>query len=171
MRPGTASGGAGNRMHANDQADVVIVGAGGGGAVLGLALAQQGVSVTVLEQSPAPPAGLRGEILQPNGQEVLARLRLLDKLPSSSVRAVRHFHFLRAGGERLCSIDYGMLPPPYNRALVTMPNAAHHAILDALEAAAPGSLQYGTTFKGLMRDGGAVSGVEAEQGGRRFTIA
>ena len=165
------TGGAVNRTQADDHADVVIVGAGGGGAVLGLALAQRGVSVRVLEQSLAPPTGLRGEILQPNGQGVLARLGLLDKLDPSSVREVRHFHFLRAGGERLCTIDYGMLPPPYNRALVTMPNAAHHAILDALEAAAPGSLQYGTTFKGLMRHDGAVGGVEAEQNGRRFAIA
>jgi 2-polyprenyl-6-methoxyphenol hydroxylase-like FAD-dependent oxidoreductase len=171
MTPDSATGAAVNKPRTDDRADVVIVGAGGGGAVLGLALAQQGVSVRVLEQSPAPPTGLRGEILQPNGQAVMARLGLLDKLPPSSVREVRHFHFLRSGGERLCSIDYGMLPPPYNRALVTMPNAAHHAILDALEAAAPGSLQYGATVKGLIRDGGAVAGVDAEQDGRRFAIS
>ena len=171
MTLGTATGAAVNKADADDRADVVIVGAGGGGAVLGLALAQQGVSVRVLEQSPGPPSGLRGEILQPNGQGVLARLGLLDKLPVASIRAVRHFHFFRAGGERLCSIDYGMLPPPYNRAVVTMPNAAHHAILDALEAVAPDGLQYATAFKGLMRDGAAVAGVEAEKDGRRFTIS
>jgi len=158
-------------MPANDRVDVVIVGAGGGGAVLGLALAQKGISVKVLEQAQGPPSGLRGEIIQPNGQAVLDRLGLLEKLASSSARSVRHFHFLRAGGERLCSIDYGMLPPPYNRALVTMPNAEHHVILDALEAAAPGSLQYGTTFKGVLREGGAVAGVEAEKGNRRLAIS
>ena len=158
-------------MQAHDRTDVVIVGAGGGGAVLGLALAQKGISVRVLEQAPGPPIGLRGEIVQPNGQAVLDRLGLLGKLPCSSTRSVRHFHFLRAGGARLCSIDYGMLPPPYNRALVTMPNAAHHVILDALESAAPGSLQYGTTFKGLMRDGDAVTGIEAEKDGHRLGLA
>ena len=83
-----------------EQTDVVIVGAGGGGAVLGLALAQKGIRTIVLEQAPGPPTGLRGEILQPNGQQVLDRLGILDKLPSQAIRSVRHFHFYRAGGAR-----------------------------------------------------------------------
>src|SRR5688500_10920525 len=124
-----------------EKTDVVIVGAGGGGAVLGLALAQKGIRTIVLEQAPGPPTGLRGEILQPNGQQVLHRLGLLGKLPSQAIRSVRHFHFYRAGGERLCTIDYGMLPPPYNRAVVTLPNVVHHAVLDALEASLPSSLR------------------------------
>jgi 2-polyprenyl-6-methoxyphenol hydroxylase-like FAD-dependent oxidoreductase len=83
-----------------EQTDVVIVGAGGGGAVLGLALAQKGIRTIVLEQAPGPPTGLRGEILQPNGQRVLDRLGVLDKLPSQAIRSVRYFHFYRAGGLR-----------------------------------------------------------------------
>ncbi|WP_447980352.1 FAD-dependent monooxygenase [Candidatus Nitrospira bockiana] len=153
-----------------EQTDVVIVGAGGGGAVLGLALARKGVKALVLEQAPGPPTGLRGEILQPNGQRVLDRLGVLDALPANAVRAVRHFHFYRAGGERLCTIDYGILPPPYNRALVTLPNVAHHAILSALERAAPGMLRYSTSFRGLLREQGRVVGVEAEERGRGVTI-
>lgn len=153
-----------------EQTDVLIVGAGGGGAVLGLALAQKGIRTIVLEQASGPPTGLRGEILQPNGQQVLDRLGVLGKLPSHAICSVRHFHFYRAGGERLCTIDYGMLPPPYNRAVVTAPNVAHHAILDALESSAPNSLRYGTMFKGLIRDGARVGGVEAEHAGRSISI-
>lgn len=153
-----------------EKTDVVIVGAGGGGAVLGLALAQKGIRTIVLEQAPGPPTGLRGEILQPNGQQVLDRLGLLDKLPSQAIRSVRHFHFYQAGGERLCTIDYGMLPPPYNRAVVTLPNVAHHAVLDALEASSPGSLRYGTSFKALLHNGARVVGVEATHAGRSMTI-
>ena len=153
-----------------EQTDVLIVGAGGGGAVLGLALAQKGIRTIVLEQAPGPPTGLRGEILQPNGQEVLDRLGILGKLPSHAIRSVRHFHFYRAGGTRLCSIDYGMLPPPYNRAIVTLPNVAHHAILEALESSSPGSLRYGTAFKGVIRDGMRVAGVNAEHASRPTSI-
>ena len=109
--------------------DVVVVGAGGGGAVLGLALAQKGVKCIVLDQAAGPPTGLRGEILQPNGQEVLASLGILHNLPPAMVREVQYFNFYRAGGERLCTVNYDMLPPPYNRALVTMPNAVHHLIV------------------------------------------
>ena len=183
-----------------EQTDVLIVGAGGGGAVLGLALAQKGIRTIVLEQASGPPTGLRGEILQPNGQQVLDRLGVLGKLPSHAIRSVRYFHFYRAGGaregarslgkervlarlgrvgetspgvggcNRLCTIDYGMLPPPYNRAIVTLPNVAHHAILDALESSSPKSLRYGTAFKGVIRDGARITGVEAEHAGRSISI-
>ena len=58
------------------ETDVAIVGAGGGGAVLALMLAQQGVRSLVLERAAGPPQGLRGELLQPNGKRVLDRLGL-----------------------------------------------------------------------------------------------
>ncbi|HJU05461.1 MAG TPA: FAD-dependent monooxygenase, partial [Nitrospiraceae bacterium] len=136
----------------------------------------------VLEQAGGPPTGLRGEILQPNGQAILDRLGILSKLPSDAVRPVRYFHFCRAGEtkatalqggrpQRMCTIDYGMLPPPYNRAIVTLPNAAHHAVLNALENVAPGALRYGAEFKGLIRDGDRIAGVEAEHAGQRVTIS
>jgi 6-methylpretetramide 4-monooxygenase len=156
--------------HSASHADVVIVGAGGGGAVLGLALAQKGIDAVVLEQADGPPKGLRAELLQPNGQQVLDRLGLLEKLPADAVRAVRHFHFCRVGGERLCTVDYGVLPQPYNRALVTLPNAAHHVILDALESQAPGKLRYGTQFFSLVREGQGIKGIVARRGDEFLTI-
>ncbi len=142
-----------------EQTDVAIVGAGGGGAVLALALAQKGVQTIVLDQAHGPPQGLRGEILQPNGQEILDRLGILQSLPDEATRSVRQFHFCRAGGERLCSIDYGDLPGPYNRAIVTLPNVAHHAIVDAVQKQSCVSLRYGTSFAGLLKEGARVSGL------------
>ena len=158
-----------------EETDVVVVGAGGGGAVLGLALAQRGIRTIVLEQAAGPPAGLRGEILQPNGQRILDQLGVLHRLPASAVKAVRHFHFCRAAEssrppERLYTVDYGTLPAPYDRAVVTLPNVAHHAILQAFEAAAPGSLRYGVSFRSVVRDDHRVTGVVAEQGGETLTI-
>ncbi len=150
--------------------DVVVVGAGGGGAVLALALAQRGIRCVLLEQAKGPPSGLRGEILQPNGQQVLEQLGLLEKIPQSAVLPVRKFHFLRAGGERLCTVDYGMLPPPYDRALVTLPNAAHHTILDALNLKAPGALRYDTPFREVLRDDRGVVGVRAQQGAHALEV-
>ena len=40
----------------NDRFDIVVVGAGGGGAVLGLALAQRGIPVLVLERQAGAPS-------------------------------------------------------------------------------------------------------------------
>jgi 2-polyprenyl-6-methoxyphenol hydroxylase-like FAD-dependent oxidoreductase len=153
------------------ETDVAIVGAGGGGAVLALMLAQLGVRSIVLERAAGPPRGLRGEILQPNGQRVLDRLGLLDTLPAGAVRSVRRFNFCRAGGERLCTVDYGDLPAPYNRAVVTLPNVAHHAILDALEKQNPGGLWYDATFTGLRFDGARVIGLQATRHGKPVEIS
>jgi 2-polyprenyl-6-methoxyphenol hydroxylase-like FAD-dependent oxidoreductase len=153
-----------------EETDIAVVGAGGGGAVLALALAQKGIKTVVLEQAAGPPRGLRGEILQPNGQRVLDQLGLLNKLPADSTRTVRLFHFCRVGGERLCTVDYGDLPAPYNRAVVTLPNVAHHAIVDAVEAQPSLSLRYGTAFTGLLRKNGQVVGLTAKKGADEITV-
>jgi monooxygenase len=145
-----------------EQTDVAVVGAGGGGAVLALALAKQGISTIVLDQAAGPPQGLRGEILQPNGQQVLDRLGVLPALPADATRSVRHFHFCRAGGTRLCSIDYGDLPAPYNRAIVTLPNVAHHAIVAAVQQQKSVTLRYGISFTGLLREGDRVVGLSTQ---------
>ena len=145
-----------------EDTDVVVVGAGGGGAVLALALAKQGIRTVVLDQATGPPKGLRGEILQPNGQRVLDRLGVLQSLPADATRSVRLFHFCRAGGTRLCSIDYGDLPAPYNRAIVTLPNVAHHAIVAAVQQHTSVTLRYGTSFTGLLHDGHQVVGVSTQ---------
>lgn len=153
------------------QYDVVVVGAGGGGAILGLDLGRKGIKTLVLEQAPGPPTGLRGEILQPNGQKVFDNLGLLEKLPSQAVKPVRLFHFHQIGGARMCTVDYDMLPPPYNRALVTLPNVVHHTVLEKLQAHTPGGLWYGTSFTRLIKRGDQVVGVEAETQGRSMTIS
>jgi 6-methylpretetramide 4-monooxygenase len=151
--------------------DVAIVGAGGGGAVLALALAQKGIRTMIFDHAPGPPKGLRGELLQPNGQQVLDRLGVLETLPRDAIRAIRKFHFCRAGGERLCSIDYGDLPPPYNRAIVTMPNVAHHAIVEAVIKQPTAILRYQTSFVSLIKEGGRVTGltVQGPEGPYRVT--
>lgn len=152
------------------QTDVLIIGAGGGGAVLGLILARRGISSIVLEQASGPPQGLRGEILQPNGQEILHDLGILEKLPLSACNPVRFFHFRRMGGKRLCTIDYAMLRPPFNRALVMWPHVVHHTILDCLSQENPKGLRYGARFRSLVWKGHTIVGVEAEVGGTTIQI-
>lgn len=142
-----------------DKFDVVVVGAGGGGAVLGLALAQRGIPVLVLERQPGPPISLRGETIQPNGQHILEQLGILPALTPESVQPVQRFHFIRIGGGRLCTVDYGVLPPPRNRALVALSNVVHGLILSRLSAHPDAQLRYGTELQGLVRRDGRVAGV------------
>ena len=150
--------------------DVVVVGAGGGGAILGLALNRKKIDTLVIDQAPGPPTGVRGEILQPNGQKILDDLGLLQHLSSEVARPVRYFHFRLIGGQRLCTVDYDMLPPPYNRALVMWPHAVHTTILKALEAENEEGLLYGARFKSLIKDGSRVKGVETEMNGNNVRI-
>ncbi len=151
--------------------DIVVVGAGGGGAILGLLLAKRGIRTLVLEQASGPPHGIRGEILQPNGQMILDNLGLLNQLPKDAVQSVRHFHFRQIGDRRLCSIDYGELPPPYNRALVTLPHAAHRVVLEALEKQNPCGLWYGASFTNVLKKSEQIIGVEAEIQGKPVHIS
>ena len=153
------------------QTEVVIVGAGGGGAVLGLALSRKGIANVVLEQAVGPPQGLRGEILQPNGQALLHKLGLLNAIPSDAYKPVRWFHFRGSGGERLCTIDYGMLAPPFNRALVMWPNVVHHTILDCLQKENPKGLHFRASFQSFLREDHQIVGVNAEIDGVPLQIS
>lgn len=71
----------------------------------------------------------------------------------------------------MCTVDYGELPPPYNQAVVTLPNVAHHAILDALHRCNPSGFRYGAKVTGLLREQGRVAGVSAECNGHSTRIA
>ncbi len=150
--------------------EALIVGAGGGGAVLGIALSRKGIPNLILEQASGPPQGLRGEILQPNGQALLQNLGLLDALPPSASKPVRFFHFRQSGGLRLCTIDYDMLPAPFNRALVMFPNVVHHTILECLQHENPDGIKFNATFKSFLREDNRIAGVHAELNGEPVRI-
>jgi len=139
--------------------EVIVVGAGGGGAILGLTLAQRGVRVCVIERERTHLARPRVETIQPNGQQILHRLGLLDTLGAKTVQPVQRFHFIRIGGRPLCSVDYGMLPPPWNRALVAQSNKVHELILARLSAQPTAELRCGVEFQGLIQRNGSITGV------------
>ncbi|CAH8362997.1 unnamed protein product [Eruca vesicaria subsp. sativa] len=65
-------------------ADVIIVGAGVGGSALAYALAKDGRKVHVIEKDMREPERVMGEIMQPGGRLMLAKLGLQGLLPSTS---------------------------------------------------------------------------------------
>ena len=150
--------------------EVVVIGAGGGGAILGIALASRGVRVCVIEREQARPTLQRAETLQPNGQQILHRLGLLDALGADAVQSVQRFHFIRIGGPRLCTVDYSVLPPPWNRALVTQSTRVHELILSRLRAEPTADLHTGMEFQGLIQSGDMVRGVVARHTDQKDAI-
>lgn len=153
--------------------DLVIVGAGIGGAVLALLTAARQRRVVVLDRQvggPADPA--RGEILQPNGLRILDRLALLDEGRESELSRVQRYHFHRIGGSRLVTIDYGALPEPYNYTVVGHPRALMSVVRERLAATPLIDVRWGETVVGLVRRRGRVLGVDtAGPGGPRRILA
>ncbi len=153
------------------RADVVIVGAGIGGAVLALLAAAKERRVVVLDRQAGGPVDPdRGEILQPNGLRILDQLGLLDGLSDGSVSRVSRYHFHRIGGSRLVTIDYGALPAPYNYTLVGHPRAFMAAIRDRLAASRSVEMRWGETVVGLLRHRQHVIGVSTTVGDARRRI-
>ena len=150
----------------NTRYDVIIVGAGSGGAILGLLLARQGIDVLLLERNAHPPNDFRSEILHSNGQKVLDELGILNALPEEDVYQTRQFDFFRIGRERLCTFDYRDLPAPYNVAVTSFSGPLHQHVLDAAAHEHTLTLLHGAVFNGLRRQENTVTGVIVEYAGR-----
>jgi monooxygenase len=99
-------------MRATDT-DICVVGGGPAGLTLALLLLRSGVSVTVMERSRSLDREYRGEILQPGGMALLARLGVLDGARQRGAHEHDRFK-LTEGGRALLDIDYRRLPPPHN---------------------------------------------------------
>ncbi len=133
--------------------DVVIVGAGVGGLVLALVLGRKGFRVSLLEHQRSLPKPFRGEILQPNGLKILDRIGLLQEVESRGVHRNILFHFFNTQGDRLLTIDYRLLPLPYNYALIALPEIIQQVLLEALAKESSVELCYGVNFNGMDRTG------------------
>jgi 2-polyprenyl-6-methoxyphenol hydroxylase-like FAD-dependent oxidoreductase len=153
------------------RADLVVVGAGIGGVVLALLAAAKERRVVLLDrQSGGPTDPDRGEILQPNGIRILDRLGLLSGLSDQSISRVRRYHFHRIGGPRLVTIDYGVLPTPYNYTLVGHPRALMASIRKRLAAEGSVDVRWGETVVSLVRQRRRVVGVDTENNGNRLRV-
>jgi len=150
--------------------DVAIVGGGIGGLLLALILARHGRRVSIIERQNQLQPVARGELLQPNGIRILDRLGLLDELKSLPVHTCHRFHFYRIGGRKLCTIDYRMLPSPWNYTLITLPHFLLGLILQKLEETDRVRVHLGAEFMGLCRDHDRITGIRAQKGGETFEI-
>ncbi|MEO5657876.1 MAG: FAD-dependent monooxygenase, partial [Nitrospiria bacterium] len=166
------SEGRGNAVTNQTRVDIVVVGGGMGGGALALLAAGRGRRVALLDRHPGGPSDpARGEILQPNGLRILDRLGLLHGLPDAELSRIRRFHFHRIGGPHLVTIDYGLLPEPYNYTLVGRPAAMAASLRRRLSDTASIDQRWGCEVVGLVREHGRVTGVEVCEAGRTSVIA
>ena len=88
---------------------ILIVGAGPVGAVTALALAQQGISVTILETDAVYDEKPRAATTHASTLEMLASLGIADEAIAQGLIAPRFQHWDRVTGELVAEFDFGRL--------------------------------------------------------------
>jgi 2-polyprenyl-6-methoxyphenol hydroxylase-like FAD-dependent oxidoreductase len=146
------------------QADVAIVGAGTAGLAFALAAARAGLSVVICEKQPAPPAPVRGEIIQPNGLMALEALGALEAVRARPHAEVLRYHFRRIGHGALVTFDYSDLSVRHAITWVLLPESIQGALVEALGAFPNATLCTDAAVTRLIREDGAVRGLAFRRG-------
>lgn len=153
--------------HLQAATDLIVVGAGIGGAVLALALGRRGWKVKLLEREQEPPRIARPEILWSATLAALEPLNVADRIrreASIRVNAVVAAHCTR----RLIAIDRRVLDAARADPHSTDPAATRALIADAARATGNVAVIRGAQVTGLIRQGQAVVGVSGSRDGNPF---
>ena len=148
------------------RADVVVVGAGPAGAATAILLAEQGLSVVLLDRARFPRDKICGEYLSPEGSRVLDRLGVLSTVEARGARPLRGMRILAPDGTLLVG-DYPADGPwrgyrPH--ALAVRRRGLDLALVERAREAGV-LVREGIRVVDLLREGKRVTGVVAESVG------
>jgi 2-polyprenyl-6-methoxyphenol hydroxylase-like FAD-dependent oxidoreductase len=141
--------------------DVVVAGAGIGGAATALLLANAGARVTLVERVAEPRAVGAGILLQPNGLAVLYGLGLRDALRREAVEA-RHIDLADGDGRTLLASAVPDFGGGYDHVLVTRRSDLQSTLLDAIAREGRIACRFGWEVTATAADGGVT--VQATDG-------
>lgn len=141
--------------------DVVIVGAGIGGAVLALDLGRRGWRVALVERERTPPKIARPEILWSPTIDELARYGVADAIRN---RASVKLEAIEIGGEqpwlRITRHDFDAAGID---AFSTNPSMTRAIIADAAVATGNVEIHRGVAVEELLRENGRVTGIRSKE--------
>jgi geranylgeranyl reductase family protein len=149
-------------------ADAVVVGAGPAGAATAILLAEQGLSVLLLDRAQFPRDKTCGEYLSPEGSRILDRLGVLGTVEARGARPLRGMRILAPDGTLLVA-DYPTGGPW--RGYRAHALAVRRRVLDA--ALVERAREVGVSVRervrvvDLLREGRRITGVVAEPVGVR----
>jgi flavin-dependent dehydrogenase len=146
--------------------DVIVVGAGPGGAATGILLAQRGARVLVLDRARFPRSKICGEYLSPEAARILDRLGVLKAVDDAGAVLLRGMAITAPGGTRLVGTYPTNLPwRGYRDHALALPRVVLDRILtDGLrDTAADFREQWRVTDLLVERD--RVAGVEVVDAG------
>lgn len=144
------------------EADVVIVGAGIGGAVLALALAQQGWSVLVVERESKPRTIVRPEVLWGATLRNLDAIGIGDAVRDASVRLGGIRFHVKDQARPALEVGQAVFAHAGTEAWSTDPTLTRLRIVDAAIGTGRVRLERGVEVTGLLRESGRAAGVRGE---------
>ncbi|HTL71505.1 MAG TPA: FAD-dependent monooxygenase [Candidatus Eisenbacteria bacterium] len=148
---------------AETETDVLIVGGGPAGMLMGLLLARQGVRALVLERHPDFAREYRGEVLMPRFVQMMRQIGLFSFLEGYPHLKLSGFElYLR--GRKAVSIDVTRLAPdtPY---ILWMPQPVMlGAFLDKSKELPDFKIWFGADARSLLREDGRVTGAVVRVG-------
>jgi menaquinone-9 beta-reductase len=148
--------------------DVVVVGAGPGGAATAILLAEHGLDVVVLDRAALPRPKVCGEYLSPETARLLDRLGVLKALDSAGAAAIAGMRITAPDGTsvvgRYREIDGWR---PYRQHAMGVARQTLDGVLIERVRGLPLDLHEETRVTDLLVDGEQVVGVRAEDRGQR----
>jgi len=142
----------------SEKTTCAVVGGGPAGLFLGLMLARAGVQVTVLEKHSDFLRDFRGDTVHPVTMRLLDELGLFtkfDELPQSRVERGE----FTVDGRTYTLVDFRRLRQPHPYVAMVPQWDLLDLIADTASAEPTFTLRLNTEATGLLRDGGAVTGV------------
>jgi flavin-dependent dehydrogenase len=153
-------------------ADALVVGAGPAGAATAILLAEQGLSVVLLDRAHFPRDKICGEYLSPEGSRILDRLGVLSTVEARGARPLRGMRILAPDGTLLVG-DYPAAGPWHGyrpHALAVRRRVLDQALVERAREVGV-SVREGVRVVDLLHDGRRVAGVVAEPVGPRLRAA
>lgn len=136
--------------------DVLVIGAGPGGAILADVLARQGIRVTLVERAANAERSFRGETVSALSVKIMQDLGYGERLKEAGYLPLEGIAF-REDGKELLSADYGRFP--IGQLPIDMPQPQLLGVaIDAARSAKDFEFLPGTQFMSLIEEDGVVKG-------------